>query len=136
MLRILVVDDEFTSRTQLKALLSIHGDCDIAPNSEIALLMISDALAHKMPYALITMDVEMPQMNGVETVAAIRKLEQYKGVPTENKVKIVMITIKDKLKDVALAYKQDCSDYLVKPVTQDALRDALQKLKLIDVTDR
>ena len=128
-MRILVVDDDYVSRTKLKALLSIHGDCDAVPNGELAMAMIEAAHAESVPYELITMDVNMPGMRGPEVVARIREWEKDNGGPTGG-ARILMITAVKGGKDVMSAFREGCEWYLVKPVTPENLAESLSKLEI------
>lgn len=124
-MRILVVDDDFISRTQIKALMTVYGDCDIAPNGEVALLMLKDAFENQIPYGLVTMDVDMPNLKGQEVVRLIRDMEESIGIAADQQTKIVMVTVKNKVKDVSAAYKENCSGYIVKPATAQNIKEVL-----------
>ena len=129
-MRILIVDDDYTSRTQLKSLLSAYGDCDAAPNGATALLMLRDAFDNQLPYSLVTMDLEMPEMRGPEVLSFIRAFEAKREVPVRAQTKVVMVTVKNNLKDVEESYQQECSGYLVKPATPQNIKKVLAEIGL------
>ena len=129
-MRILVVDDDYISRTKLKSLLSAYGDCDAVPNGEIALQMFEKAYKESAPYNLITMDIEMPDLSGQEVVHNIRQWELENKVKTSRQVKILMITIKNDVNDIMSSFKEGCEWYLTKPVTPENLREALAKVTI------
>ncbi len=131
MLRILVVDDDYTSRVQLKAILSFYGDCDAAPDGEIALKLIADALSSGVPYDLITMDMEMPQLSGFDVLSRIRHLEGEMNITGKKKAHIIMITVRDKMQDVIQAYKEECTGYMVKPATPQKMKEVLTEVGLV-----
>jgi len=130
-MRILIVDDDYVSRTQLKSLLSAYGDCDAAPNGEAALILIEDAFVNKLPYALITMDLDMPTMKGRHVLSCIREYEEMRKMPDNARSKVVVVTSAHALKDVAESYRQECSGYIIKPATADVIKKTLTELKLI-----
>ena len=82
------------------------------------------------------MDVEMPGLRGPEVVKAIRDWETRIRVecpmefPPGERVKIVMVTASSDMNTVSRSYQQLCDDYLVKPVTPDKVRAALERLGL------
>ena len=127
-MRILVVDDDYVSRSKLAALLAPYGQCDSSPNGEIALKLFEEAQKELAPYELVTMDIEMPGMNGEEVVKQMRKVEESLQVPTLDSVKILMVTVKHALKDVSASYYHGCNGYLIKPTTPEGLREALAEI--------
>jgi signal transduction histidine kinase/DNA-binding response OmpR family regulator len=69
--RVLVVEDNRVNQKVATALLAKLGiRADVASNGREALQMVRD-----LPYDLIFMDCQMPEMNGYETTAAIRQME-------------------------------------------------------------
>ncbi len=131
-MRILVVDDEYVSRTKLKVLLTKYGDCDAAPDGDIALRLLARSYQEGMPYDLVTMDINMPGMSGQEVVRNIRELED-KQADTGRRIesKILMITASDDSKEIMSSFREGAEWYLVKPVTPDKVVEAMKKL---DVT--
>lgn len=129
-MRILVVDDDYTSRTQLKSLLAAYGDCDVAPGGEAALLLFRDALESGLPYELVTLDIEMPGMDGKKVLELLRAQEEKLAVPAPKRSKVLMVTVKNRLKDVSESYNKECSGYIVKPATPQSLKEALKETGL------
>ncbi len=75
-LRVLLVEDDFTSRLLLQTFLSRYGDCHIAVNGHEAVEAFRDALARGQRYDMICMDIMMPEMDGGEAVRQIRAMEE------------------------------------------------------------
>ncbi len=130
MIRILIVDDDYISRLQAKALLGAYGDCDGVPNGKIALDMYECALAEKMPYHLVTMDILMPGMSGQDVVAGIRRIEEQRKLPSERECKILMLTSQKTMRDVSSSYYEGCSQYVNKPLRQEDLAKAMTEMGL------
>lgn len=74
-MRILIVDDEL-SRKKAQRILSQHGQCDIAINGTEALDAFRLAHEEGKPYDLITMDILMPDIDGIEALKGIREWEE------------------------------------------------------------
>ena len=110
---ILVVDDEPLNLRAMEALLSAP-DCrveSVASGAEaLRRILRSD-------YALILLDVRMPEMDGFETAALIRKLKRSRHTP------IVFLTAAGEHADWVLrGYGAGAVDYIVKPVDPEVLR--------------
>lgn len=131
-MRILVVDDDYVSRSKLKKLLSAYGDCDAAPHGEVALKMFEWAHKESAPYGLITMDVEMPGMKGPEVVEKMREWENQHSLQIDGKhVKILMISVAFDGNRVATSFAGGCDEYVTKFISPDNLKPILQELGLV-----
>jgi two-component system sensor histidine kinase/response regulator len=125
-LPVLVVDDNFTNRRVLCGMLSRWGMRSTAVDSgRAALMAIEIARNTGRPFPLILLDGHMPEMDGFELAARIKK-EQ--GVPGAT---VIMLTSAGYLGDAARCRELGISAYLVKPVRQrevlEAIRSALEK---------
>ena len=130
MRRILIIDDEYINRLQLKALLAPYGDCDIAPSVDIALLMYKHAFEENLPYNLITLDIEMPGKNGT-MLKEIRAFENEQRLWLQEKeVKVLMISVKQGKEDILGSFREGCEHFIIKPVTPEKLQIALEKLQI------
>src|SRR5512147_2554313 len=67
---ILIVDDEIGVRECLRMLLKPYYDIYTAQDAEAALNIIKERKIH-----LITLDLNMPKLSGIETLRAIRKID-------------------------------------------------------------
>ena len=130
-MKVLIVEDDFTSRKLMQTILAPHGDCDIAVNGKEALDAIRGGLDSQEPYDLVCMDIMMPEMDGQQAVSAIRAMEESRGIIYTDGAKIVMVTALGDKKNVSGAYGRLCDSYLVKPIDKKALLIELRKLKLI-----
>jgi two-component system chemotaxis response regulator CheY len=70
---------------------------------------------------LIT-DWNMPEMNGIEFVKAVRALERYNNIP------ILMVTSVNFKKEVYEAVKSGVNGYLVKPFKEQELLQKIQSI--------
>lgn len=72
--------------------------------------------------SLVTLDIALPDISGVELILQIKDTAGWEGVP------IVMVTATPKGKDVNWAIKSGAQDYLVKPFKPEALRACVRRL--------
>jgi len=112
-LRCLIVDDEELSRTTLEKLVR-HID-----SFELVQTCSSPLDAHKVlqkqKVDLIFLDVEMPEMNGVEFVRSLK-----------DKPEIILVTSKENY--AVEAFDLEVADYLVKPVTVPRFLKAVNRI--------
>ena len=114
--RIVVVDDHSLFRQGIIRLLSEMPEFQVvgdAPNGEAAL----EIIAHSRP-DLVLLDVNMPVMDGVETVKALRM-----GVCET--CKILMLTISEEHHDLIGAIQAGADGYLLKNAEPADLRKAI-----------
>lgn len=132
-MRILVVEDEFTSRKLLTALLADYGQCDTASDGVECVEIFKAALAEGKPYDLLCMDIMMPNKDGHQALKEIRAIEYEQGIHPPNEVKVIMVTALNDPKTVVKAYyKGGAAAYLPKPIEVESLLAILRDLALID----
>jgi CheY-like chemotaxis protein len=115
---ILIVDDFDDTRLLLRTWLQKKGFRIVeAENGYRAI-----AAAEKIKPDLIIMDVEMPELDGLEATSRIRKLSGFAGVP------IVAVSAygADQYRDLALA--AGCNEYVSTPFEPDELERLIRSL--------
>lgn len=74
-MRVLIVDDSLICRRVLKMLFSkFHITCEEAEDGLVAVNKTRESMVADRPYDGVFMDVEMPEMNGIEATGAMREL--------------------------------------------------------------
>lgn len=126
----LVVEDDFVCRKALSAILSAYGTCDIASDGVEALQAVKLALEGGQHYDLICLDIQMPNLNGQETLTAIRAAEQGAGILLGHGAKIVMTTALGDKDNVFTAFRGNADGYLTKPVLREQLQATMAELGL------
>jgi len=126
-MRVLIVDDDIVQITLISALMEAF-EIDHVSHGNDALQIFRNGHDEGRPYGLIFMDLMMPGFDGYMVVSAMRKLEVEKGLPP---AKIIIITGKDPKEGLTAQLKEQCQDYLVKPVSSDKLLCSLDQLKLL-----
>jgi len=130
-LRVLIVEDDFTSRLLLQTFLSRYGECHIAVNGKEAVEAFRAALEQGQIYDLICMDIMMPEMDGREAVRHVRGIEEAHGIFSNAGAKIIMTTAVTDLKEVIRCFQELCDCYLVKPIDLTQLLSQLKSFQLI-----
>ena len=124
--RILVVDDSKVSRMLLTRELEQQGhQVASAEHGQQALAMLAETV-----YDLILLDVEMPEMDGYQTLAALKNDETLRHLP------VIMVTAIDDLSSAVRCIEMGSEDYLPKPFNPVLLRArigaSLEKKRLRD----
>jgi len=120
-LRVLVVDDNSTSRGMLEYQLAAWGfDTETARNAEHALEMLRKAAAQN-PFRIALIDMEMPGMDGQQLAKTIR------NVPALKETTIIMLTPLGTHTDVSQVQSAGLADYVTKPVMPSELFDTIVK---------
>jgi two-component system chemotaxis response regulator CheY len=130
-LRMLLVEDDFSSRLLLHTFLSRYGECHVAVNGREAVEAVRSALEREEHYALICMDIMMPEMDGREAVRLVRGMEEAKGIHSTAGAKIIMTTAVDDVKEVARCFRDLCDGYLVKPIDLAQLLSQMRSYQLV-----
>ena len=71
---------------------------------------------------LVLVDWNMPEMNGIDFVQAVR------ANPINDQLKLIMVTTESEPSRMALALMRGADEFLMKPFTPDMLLDKLQLL--------
>jgi len=112
-MRILIAEDDLTSRTVLVGVLKKEGyEVTAAVNGVEAW----QALQQPDPPALAILDWMMPEMNGLEVVYRVRAL------PTDRPPYLIMLTCKGDKADIIAGLDAGANDYLAKPFHVGELR--------------
>jgi two-component system chemotaxis response regulator CheY len=116
--KILVVDDSSTIRRIVKNILENLGYKDVIEACDGL-----DALAKlkQEQVALVMTDWNMPEMDGLSLVKAIR------SSATLSKIPIVMVTTEAAKAEVVEALKEGVNDYVVKPFTPETVKGKIDK---------
>ncbi len=134
-LRALVIDDDEVCSERLKMLLEGYFDCTSAANGQKGFEIYKRSIVEKEHFDLITLDINMPKMNGHQALEAIRRLEKRYGIEGLDGVKIIMITSEDGKKHVFSSFREGCEGYVVKSNMGSKLLDELAKLGLLKVVN-
>jgi two-component system sensor histidine kinase/response regulator len=121
--KVLIVDDNRTNRRILEGLVKRWGmNPTVTSDGEMALIELSAAREADDPYGLILTDMHMPKMDGFGLV------ENIKQRPELSTVTIMMLTSGGQRGDAARCGELGISAYLLKPVRQSELREAIVRV--------
>lgn len=120
-LRVLIVDDSVVVRKLLSDALSCDADVQVAGTASSGAIALA-----KIPQLnpdVITLDIEMPGLNGIETLGEIRRL--YPKLPV-----IMFSTLTEQGAAVTLeALSRGASDYMTKPANAESMAGAMEQVR-------
>jgi signal transduction histidine kinase/CheY-like chemotaxis protein len=122
-IKVLIVDDNRTNRRILEGMLkrwemkstSVEG-------GEAALSLLSEAQHAGDPFALVVTDMHMPEMDGFTMVERIRQMPELSAAI------VMMLTSAGHRGDAARCQELGISAYLLKPIRQSELREAIARV--------
>ena len=115
MRKVLIVDDSKTILKTAKLILQDLYEIYLANCGNMALDILE-----KKDIEIVLMDVDMPEMDGIETVRRIREMEKVKDVPVVFFTALGTKEIVEKCKAVGM------SGYVLKPYRPDELIDTIK----------
>lgn len=117
MANILIVDDSKTSRKILRNLLEAKGHCIAgeAADGETAITLYKD-----LHPDLVTMDITMPILDGIEALKAIMSFDPN--------AKIIMVTAAGQVSKVTEALKLGALEFLTKPFEPEVITDVVKRI--------
>ena len=118
-LKILVVDDFESMRRIVKQVLNDLGfkDITLADDGATALPLLKNG-----DFGFLITDWNMPQMEGIDLVKAVRADPRLKSMP------ILMVTAEAKREQIIQAAQAGVNDYIVKPFTPETLKGKIEKI--------
>ncbi|TAG25758.1 MAG: PAS domain-containing sensor histidine kinase [Burkholderiales bacterium] len=121
-LRILLAEDNLVNQRVATLILQGLGyQIELAVNGALALAMLQEAAPVK-PFDLVLMDVQMPEMDGLEATRRIRS-----DIAASQQPQIVAMTANAMEGDREICIDAGMDDYLSKPIKPTALAQALQE---------
>ncbi|MCR4618041.1 MAG: response regulator [Lachnospiraceae bacterium] len=114
---ILIVDDSKTSRKLLRELLEDNGFTIVgeAENGEEGYQMYK-----ALKPDLVTMDITMPRMDGIESLSLIRHADEN--------AKVIMITAAGQREKMVEALKRGAEDFLTKPFDSNRVLETVKEV--------
>ena len=125
-LRILLAEDNAVNqKVALRLLEELGYRADVASNGLEALETLE-----RHPYDVVLMDVQMPELDGLDASRQI--CERW---PAEVRPRIIAMTANAMPEDREACFAAGMDDYVAKPISADALADALKRAKSLRMMD-
>jgi DNA-binding response OmpR family regulator len=118
-MKVLVVDDDRTTRFLLRRALITEFGCAVSEAADG--IEALEALG-KTRFQLVILDVQMPVMDGLETLRALREADDFKSLP------VVMLTVERNEQVVQQVVALGVLDYITKPLVPDRIVERLRRI--------
>ncbi len=122
MKRILIVEDTRLIRRMIRQMLETCGFA--VDEAENGVQCLSHCREHGVPAGII-LDVNMPEMDGLTCLRAMR------ADPAFRDCLIIMCTTEVEMSHIVAAMSAGANEYIMKPFTEDILRDKLRMVGLL-----
>ncbi|MFZ7103309.1 MAG: response regulator [Peptococcaceae bacterium] len=116
--KVLIVDDAKFSRVMLKDILTKYAGLEVVGEAENGLEAVRKYL--QLRPDLVTMDITMPEMDGIEALKQIRSFEP--------RCKIIMCSAMGQKEMIVEAIESGARDFIIKPFIKERVLEALQKV--------
>lgn len=113
--RVLIVDDEEGARESLEVILEESYDVEAVGDGMSALARIQEK-----HFDVVLLDVNMPEVNGLEVLKQIKNHDEAIGV--------VMVSAADRAREAALSIKTGAFDYITKPYEPDEILEVVEQV--------
>ncbi len=127
MTEFLIIDDDIESCQLLKKRLEKWGTSVFAADGKTAYELFLEAHQRLKPFAVIFLDIVMPDIDGHKVLVSIREWEEANLAP-EMATKIVMVSAMKDTKNIFSSVREGCDNYMTKPIRKQGVVDVMQKL--------
>ena len=127
----LIIEDDYITSQVMQEILLAFGEADIAEDGFKGLELFTTALVENKKYDVIFLDIMMPELDGQEVLAQVRRIEEDYDIYGLDGVKIIMTTALDDFENIKTAFKNQCEGYIVKPIEKDKIVQKISDLGLI-----
>ena len=124
-IKILLVEDNEADAAVTIRLLNLNRlnkDLVLATNSKDALEALQRRNREGNSPNLILLDINLPDISGIDLLTRIKEDEIFRKIP------VVILTGSNEDQDIQKSYDLGASSYLVKPISNDAMKQVIKKL--------
>lgn len=121
--KVLICDDMPTMRLDLSKILKELGFLNLieCQDGKAGWEKAKNEAHYEKPFDLIFLDINMPQMNGIQLLKALRGIESYKKTP------IFMVSTENEKDIIIKCIMEGATDYILKPYQSDTVKEKINK---------
>ena len=114
-IKIVIADDHLMIREGLKQLLELQGDIEVIGQADDGIQCLD--LISKLSPDVVLLDINMPNMNGIQTLQVLRQ--------NKNNVKVLILTIHNEVEYLLKAVEIGVNGYVLKDSESSVLKKAI-----------
>ncbi len=130
-MKTLIAEDELVSRKKMQKIMETFGECETVETGTAAVAAFKESLEKGEPFDLITLDIMMPDMDGLRALLEIRDTEKKKWIKDgteQEQVKVMMVTSHSKKELVLGCARAGSNSYIVKPFDKGKITEKLEAM--------
>lgn len=132
-MKLLIVDDDPVSRMLMTKYYCEFGDCVVSITGKEALIEFTYAYDKGAPFDLVSLDINLSDMSGIDVLKTIRNIERDKGITKDKMAKVIMVSAHSDQDFVIGSVKAGCDNYIVKPFDRVCVNEKLKSMGFIPV---
>jgi CheY-like chemotaxis protein len=124
-LRIMLVEDDIQDAAFTQRVLKFNKlakDLVLVASAQEAMQFLKERDKSGNPLDLILLDINLPDISGIDLLTRIKSEKAFRSIP------VVILTGSNEDQDIQKSYDLGASSYLVKPISNDALMQVIEKL--------
>ena len=130
-LRMLIVEDDFTTRHLEMKILEQFGSCEVAVNGNEAVSAFERKMLEGERYDCIFLDIIIPGIDGHAVLQRIRETEGDRGIHGLERTKVIIVSNLRDMESIAKSFRKQSDSYIVKPVTKKKAEQELRRVQLL-----
>ena len=139
-MKVLIIEDDKSTLALIKKILGDNVECATSLTAMEGIEKFVDDMITFDSFDAVLMDINLPDINGVNCLRLLRRFEAVKGIVDKRKAKIIMMTGTADEENVKGSLKNGCDQFLIKPVSKEKIEAKFKavglKLSLIEKLEK
>jgi len=129
-MKILVIDKDPAISKLFEELPIDITELQVLRSGDAAIGGVKNALKRRDPFELISIDIDLPDMDGRQVILEIRKMEKEFLTPGTDRAFVMMLTAMADEKSVKTSFAAGCNAFVIKPFKVETIIKTLTKSNL------
>ena len=126
-MRSLIIEKDLAKRVAIESKLAPFGECHTAGDRDAALALFRESIDNRQPFDLVTINVDMADMQEALIISKIRTIEDELAVPPDKRSCLIAISKQQNRQLVTDCMIRGCDDFFKKCLDTQQLLETLLK---------